>query len=466
MDFFPHLYFFIFNWYNQQPDSEYSHWRSTMIHKRLLPPLGHRIIKSAIAVFICLLIHILRGYNGDVAHSAVTAILCIQPYMADTRSFAIDRVIGTLLGSAWGFVFLLLLYLMPVLRQYILIVYFLMSFIVMLAIYSTVLLKKTSISALVAIVCLGILTQYSACDSPLLNTLNNLFDTIIGTFVAIFVNFFHLPRRKHPELLFFVRTRDIVPDRYRSIPSSVHIMLDHLYNDGARICLVSRWAPAFIISQMGLLNVNAPFIVMDGAALYDIKENRYLDVIEIPKPDAARLCEIIKHFGAGCNIYTVQNNTMSIFHKGEMNEAEQQTYAIMKRSPYRNYIDGDYHDEDKIALIRVLDTPERIEQLAYLVQSVLPPGMFRMELREDATFNEYRGLYFFSPKASVAEMKKRVLSYMEHETDSALKPVDILPRMSGYLPEHDAMLLLGRLKNAYEPIHFLPDKFKRKNRKN
>lgn len=423
-----------------------------MIHKRILPPLGHRIIKTAAAVFICLAIYMLRGYKGMVAQSAITAIICMQPYVEDTKTYALERIYGTLIGSAWGFAFLLMMHLFPVLHASMMTAYAVMAFFVILALYSTVLIKMTSAASLVAIVYLGIVIAYPNVESPLMQTLDNLVDTVIGTLVAVTVNVAHLPRRRHPEYLFFVRTMDLVPDRYRQIPSSVHITLDHLYKDGAKICLVSRWAPAFIISQMGLLNVNAPVIVMDGAGLYDIHENKYLDVIDIPKPNAKRLQEIISGFGAGFNIYALNDRSMCIYHSGPFTEAEREEYKKMKRSPYRNYMEGSYHEEDKIAFIRVIDTPERIDQLAYLVQSVLPPGMFRMDVRTEAQFPDYRGLYFYDPKATPANMKYRVKRILETESGEKLECVDMLPRLSRYLPEHDAMLLLGRLKAKYEPV--------------
>lgn len=432
-----------------------------MRNKLFLPPIGHRIIKTAIAVFICLVIHMLSGYRGSASQAVVAAIICMQPYANDSKTYALDRVFGTVLGSAWGFAYLLLMRAFPVLSDHIAAAYFVIAFFVMLSIYSTVLIKKPSIASLVSIVFLGMVVSFPDVDVTLRDALETLVYTVLGTAVAVLVNVYHLPRRKHPEKLFFVRTMDITPDRYVQIPSSVHITLDRLYNDGAKICLVSRWAPAFVISQMGLMNINIPMIVMDGAAIYDPQNNKYLEVIEIPKENADRLAGIIQRFGTFCSFYTIHDRSLCIYRSGPISEAERKEYDRMKRSPYRNYMEGTYRDEDRIAFIRVIDTPERINELAYLVQSVLPPGMFRMELRQEAQFPDYRGLYFYDASANVSAMKERVLARMNDEHGTALQPVDILPKLTKYSPEHDAMLLLGRLKNNYEPVDlFAP--FRRK----
>ena len=432
-----------------------------MQNKHYLPPLGHRIIKTATAVFVCLLIHMLSGYRGSPSQAAVAAIICMQPYADDSKTYAFDRVFGTILGSAWGFAYLLLMRLLPVLSHSMALAYLIMSAFVLLSIYSTVVIRKPTIASLVAIAFLCMVENYPEVDITFGEALGRLLYTVIGTAVAVIVNVSHLPRRKHPEKLFFVRTMDLTPDRYAQIPSSVHITLDRLYGDGAKICLVSRWAPAFVISQMGLMDISIPMIVMDGAAMYDPQNNGYLEVAEIPKENAERLAGIIHGFDSFCSIYTVHDRSLCIYRCGTPNEAERREYEIMRRSPYRNYMEGSYRDEDRIAFMRVIDTPGRIDELAYLVQSVLPPGMFRMELREEAQFPDYMGLYFYDAEATVAAMKEKVLEHVEEKCGEKLEPKDILPKLSRYTPEHDAMLLLGRLKAIYEPVDLLAP-FRRK----
>ena len=43
-----------------------------------MPKIGMRIIKSAVAVFICFLIYLIRG-EGLPFYSTIAAIMCMQP---------------------------------------------------------------------------------------------------------------------------------------------------------------------------------------------------------------------------------------------------------------------------------------------------------------------------------------------------------------------------------------------------
>ena len=265
------------------------------------PLIGQRITKTTIAVFLCLLIYYLRGYSGQdmPTESAITAIICMQPYVRDSRDYAINRFAGSLVGAAWGLLFLLLMYAVPALGSVKPLLYALMAVGVMLSLYTAVLVKKSDAASLAAIVFLCVVIAFPDIEEPLQQAFVRILDVFIGTAVAIGVNVFHLPREKHRERVFFVRTKDLVPDRFSHIPSAALFRLNYLYNDGAKICLMSEHAPAFFALQMSAAKLNVPLIVMDGAAIYDAQENVYLRTENIPVSDSARLRERLDSLGIG-----------------------------------------------------------------------------------------------------------------------------------------------------------------------
>ena len=120
----------------------------------ILPHLGQRIVKTTVAVFLCLLFYYLRGYRGQdmPTEAAITAIICMQPYVRDTGKYAVDRFIGTLIGAFWGLLLLLLLNDFPVLGANMLILYAVMALGVLLSLYSAVLVRMPDASGLASIV--------------------------------------------------------------------------------------------------------------------------------------------------------------------------------------------------------------------------------------------------------------------------------------------------------------------------
>ena len=63
-----------------------------------MPKIGMRIIKSAVAVFICFLIYLIRG-EGLPFYSTIAAIMCMQPGISNTRTASRNRIIGTFVGG-------------------------------------------------------------------------------------------------------------------------------------------------------------------------------------------------------------------------------------------------------------------------------------------------------------------------------------------------------------------------------
>ena len=173
--------------------------------KRTLPHVGQRITKTTVAVFLCLIIYYLRGYSGQnmPTESAITAIICMQPYVKDTREYSWNRVSGTLIGAFWGLLFLLILLWLPVLGSNPLVLYTLMAGGVLVTLYSTVLIRKPDTASLAAIVFLCIVIAFPDIERPLWQALNRMIDVFIGTAVAIGVNVAHLPRKKKDNLVFF-----------------------------------------------------------------------------------------------------------------------------------------------------------------------------------------------------------------------------------------------------------------------
>ena len=299
-----------------------------------VPPLGQRILKTGIAVFISLLIYALRGYEGREmrAEAAIAAIICMQPYISSTRQYAVNRIAGSLIGAAWGLLLLLLLYKVPFLGSSQIVLFALMAAGVILSLYTSVLFHKTDASALAAIIFLWLVITYPDVDSPFLLTINRLIDLLTGILAAILVNSFRLPRARNRDLLFFVRSKDLVPDRFSHISPNVLFRLNALYSNGARICLISEHAPAFFTLQMNAARPTVPFIVMDGAAVYDAESNAFPHIETIASTVSGPLIHHLDALKISFFVYTIHRDRTRIFHHGPMRDEESVIYDLLSGS--------------------------------------------------------------------------------------------------------------------------------------
>ena len=417
-----------------------------------LPHIGQRMLKTALAVFACLAFYCLRGYRGGdmPTEAAITAIICMQPYVKDSRDYALNRMTGTLIGAGWGLLFLLLLFWVESFGAGLYLIYGLMAVGVLLSLYTAVALHKPDASGLSAIVFICIVIAFPDIEDPLRQTLDRFLGVAVGTAVAIGVNVFRLPRGKNPKLLFFLRTSDLIPDRFSPLSPAVLFRLNTLQKEGAKLCLISRHAPAFFISQLSAARLRLPMIVMDGAAIYDIVENRYFWSAPIPEDGAARLRLRLDKAELSYFLYTVHRNKTCVFHRGALTEEERAVLDQLRRSPYRSYLDEDVYSEAEIVCVKLIRPEAEIRSLQRKLQSFLRAKHLRSLIQPQDGFPGVSGLYIYSDAATVPHAQARMLEYLS-ETEPDLQPVSLsLPQ--GYRSEHDAMVLLYRLRNLYAPI--------------
>ena len=133
-----------------------------------------------------------------------------------------------------------------------------------------------------------------------------------------------------------------------------------------------------------------------------------------------------------------------------MREPERIAYERMKRSPYRDYLDGENYSPDEIVYIKVLDEDSNIAQVEYHLYKSMPKGKLRAVIRKQAGAPGVSGLYIYAHTATMEQAKKRLMT-MLHEEDETLIPTDV--RLTEpYRNEQDAMHVLYALGNLYEPV--------------
>ena len=169
-----------------------------------LPPIGARIIKSSVAVALCMVIYFFRTLlpigNGIPFYSALAALWCLQPYSNSTKNNAGQRSTGTFIGAAYGLAFIVLLRFFGLSEP--ILVYLIASAIIIPVIYLAVITNNRNASFFSCVVFLSIALTHSFDENPYLFVLNRVLDTFIGIGVGLAVNNFHLPIKHDSETLY------------------------------------------------------------------------------------------------------------------------------------------------------------------------------------------------------------------------------------------------------------------------
>ena len=418
-------------------------------------PIGLRIIKTCIAVTLCLLFYMLRGYRGaDMpAEAASTAIICMSTNVRSTRQSAFVRFLGTLIGAFWGFIFLVIVPQISVLHDNYLALYLHMGLGTLLALYTAVLIRKPEVAGLAAIVFLCVVITYPDIEDPMQQAFKRILDVMVGTSIAILINAFRLPRKKQRDKVFFVRVKDLAEDQFSEVPTTVLYRLQNLLADGANICLMSEHAPAFPGTKLGHLRFPVPMITMDGAAIYDMNQNEYRAVTAIEPASCRWLTKRLETMDQSYFIYTIHRDRNCIFHHGPMSQAEETVYRQLKRSPYRYYLDDDHFAMADVVYLKIVGDEKELEQIRAQLAPCLEKMKLRAVIRSQAGLTAGKSLYFYSAQAGMAQAAEHLMRLLRQQ-DPALQPQEMTARRT-YRSETDAIRLMRRLTREYEPLYIV-----------
>lgn len=334
-----------------------------------LPPVGNRIIKSAVGVLLCWCVYLLRGRSGIPFYSMLAALWCIQPYITKTMSMALQRTIGTFIGAVFGLITIVLeIYAFNIYDQPL--GFLVVALMIIPVIYTTVLIKRPNASYFSCVVYLSITVIHMTDENPFMFVLNRVLDTFIGIAVGMIVNSARLPRRRITDTLFTAELDDMLSPISEQLSPFSKVELNRMLSDGLKFTLVTMRTPASLIGILSDVELKLPVVVMNGAALYDFRSNSYIKAYIISGDTCEKIRSIVNE--AGMNVFTnaLCDDSLVIYYDHLENEAEQAIFSSLKKSPYRNYVNRKPQPEDRVIYLMIVDSSEKIANLyEQLVQS-------------------------------------------------------------------------------------------------
>lgn len=159
------------------------------------PTIGLRTIKSAISVFLCLLL-----FPDFPFFACLTAVICLQDTVANSVKIGIHRGAGTILGGIIGLIFLLFCKLIsssvPTHIVSKLLIYLIISIGIIAVIYCCNLINLPGSINISCIVFLAVTTAH-AYERPLYYAMDRTIQTLFGILVSILVNkYINPPKEK------------------------------------------------------------------------------------------------------------------------------------------------------------------------------------------------------------------------------------------------------------------------------
>ena len=157
-----------------------------------------------------------------------------------------------------------------------------------------------------------------------------------------------------------------------------------------------------------LADCRLTWIAADGAVLYDIRENRYLDVFALEQLAAVQVEGIIEAEGAHAFVNVLRDNTLLIYYGEFRNDAERDRFEHLRRSPYRNYTGKRFRNDaerEQVLYIMALTRTDHAQKIAGRIQEQLG-GRVRVMLYPASEYEGYTYLKVYAADACKANMLK------------------------------------------------------------
>ena len=411
-----------------------------------IPRVGMRMMKTAAAVLICLLISMVVDREDMRIYSTIAALLCVQPYVEDTKRMAIQRTVGTALGSVFGVAVLLLevaLDLRGTLAGYVII-----AAVTVPVLWISVALRSANAAALAGIVFLCITVTHMTDASPWIFAWYRMWETMAGIAVGVAVNAFQIPRRKRRDVLFVSGLDGVLLTERDTLTPYSQVQLNRMLDDGMQFTLATARSPATVRETTGELRFRLPVVVMDGAAIYDMKEKRYLAVCPLERETVLACEAVFQSRGVHCFLGGVLDDNLIIYYGEFYNDAERQVFEKLRTSPHRCYVSRRYYRDCPILYLMGIDRTERMEELRRALDAAGLTERVKVRLDPAAGFPGYSYLKIYERSASRQAMLERLKAQL-----GMTESVMITSREGGgdVVVHGGANEAVKRLERLYEP---------------
>lgn len=418
--------------------------------KIVIPGIGLRIIKSAIAVAICYIINLLRKDQGMVFYSQLAALWCIQMYSANTIKNALQRTTGTIVGALYGLIYLLFIPAILVNESNNFVGNMIVSCMIIIVLYTTVLLKQRQASYFSCVVFLSIVVNHARDINPYMFVWNRFLDTMIGIGVGILVNDIKLCLHPNRNTLFISGLDGLLLDKKDTLSAFSKVELNRMIENGMKFTISTMRTPASIIEPMQEVKLQLPVIAMNGAVLYDMNIHSYIKVYIISKEVSNQIVKLIESEKLNYYSNVIIDDMLVIYYKETEDEVNNELVEKLRVSPYRNYVMRPLPDDEVVVYFMILDKSDKVQNFYQKLIDEKVMDCLKVIMYESEDYQGYSYIKIYNKNAT----KENMIHYLKEyaEIKDSITFGTIKDQYDVYIETEDVNKVVREVRKRYEPI--------------
>ena len=192
--------------------------------------------------------------------------------------------------------------------------------------------------------------------------------------------------------------------------------LNKLIDDGVNFTVATARTPATVVELLEGINLKLPVALMNGVLIYDIKEQKYIDIKEIEKDTVKKCLEIFEELDKNVLVYGIKDNHLWVYYKEFQYAWEYNFYKERADKKLKTFVEvTDYKEaikDSKVINFIVFDKYENIKRINDELTKIqgLTVNYYEDIYEEDCYFLEA-----YSSEASKANGIKFLERYIEHD---------------------------------------------------
>lgn len=190
--------------------------------------------------------------------------------------------------------------------------------------------------------------------------------------------------------------------------------LNNLIDKGLDFTIATARTPATVVDILEGINIKLPVTLMNGVIIYDLKDNKYIDIKEVDNSTVDIIIDIFEKLDKQVFIYAIKNNHLFVYHKEIINDYEQKYFDERCHKPLKTFVKvDDYKDAlkgSKVINFVILDNLETVKKVHDKVRNI--EGLIA-EYHQDIYGDGHYFYEVYSKKASKANGIKYLQKYVD-----------------------------------------------------
>lgn len=140
-------------------------------------------------------------------------------------------------------------------------------------------------------------------------------------------------------------------------------LLNNAISNNAQFTVATARTPATVVNILKNVDIKLPIITMNGSAIYDIANAKYLYHISLDKLSIMSIQNLIASENLNAFIYTINNNHLAVYHNELTNPYQIQFYEERKNSPYKTFIQSTLPNDCEVLYFTIMDAECKVNSL-------------------------------------------------------------------------------------------------------